>query len=139
MTRRFDSALAAEAAFYEAFQTADFTLMVAVWSAADDVLCIHPGGTRLGGVAVLESWREILARTGRRMTVTVDERVRYAQGGLSVHNLREHISLDGELHGVMLATNVYRQEPDGWKLVLHQAAPDAAAASRTVPPARELH
>ncbi len=139
MTQRFDSPLAAEAAFYEAFQSGDFALMAAVWSAADDVLCIHPGGPRLAGRSVLESWREILERTERALRVAVGDRVTCTRDGLAVHSLREHISLHSELHGVMLATNVYRQEADGWRLILHQAAPDPAAAGRTVPAGRELH
>src|ERR1039457_5439842 len=52
--------LAANAAYYRAFTSADFAAMSRLW-ADDNVSCIHPGWpVLLGRQAVLESYREIL-------------------------------------------------------------------------------
>src|ERR1019366_8338336 len=52
--------LAANAAYYRAFTSADFAAMSRIW-ADDNVSCIHPGWpVLLGRQAILESYREIL-------------------------------------------------------------------------------
>src|ERR1039457_4591763 len=52
--------LAANAAYYRAFTSADFAAMSRLW-ADDNVSCIHPGWpVLLGRQAILESYREIL-------------------------------------------------------------------------------
>ncbi|HXZ95937.1 MAG TPA: nuclear transport factor 2 family protein, partial [Burkholderiales bacterium] len=49
----------AEAAFYEAFESADLDAMMAVWAEDEEVVCVHPSGPRLTGIAqVRESWRQ---------------------------------------------------------------------------------
>src|SRR3972149_5721395 len=52
--------LAANAAYYRAFVTADFAAMSRLW-ADDNVSCIHPGWPALiGRTAILESYRPVL-------------------------------------------------------------------------------
>jgi ketosteroid isomerase-like protein len=52
--------LAANAAYYRAFATADFAAMSRIW-ADNNVSCIHPGWpAMIGRQAILESYREIL-------------------------------------------------------------------------------
>ena len=59
---RFATALEAQNTFYTAFQNADLAQMMAVWAEEEDILCIHPGGTRHTGIAeVRESWRQIFS------------------------------------------------------------------------------
>ncbi len=59
--------LFANAALYDAFETADLDLMEAVWidgPGAEDVICVHPGWPPLRGRAqVLRSWAMIMANT----------------------------------------------------------------------------
>jgi SnoaL-like domain len=42
----FVSSLAAEAAFYKAFEHADIGAMMAVWAEGGDIVCIHVAGQR---------------------------------------------------------------------------------------------
>ncbi len=52
----------AESAFYDAFERANVSAMMAVWAESDDVVCVHPQGPRLVGFeAVRESWMQIFA------------------------------------------------------------------------------
>jgi len=49
--------LAANKAFYDAFEAGDATAMAAVWSIGPHVACTHPGWPALSGRDdVLESW-----------------------------------------------------------------------------------
>jgi ketosteroid isomerase-like protein len=44
-----------EAAFYEALQNADLEKLMACWADEDDLVCVHPSGPRLIGVAAIRS------------------------------------------------------------------------------------
>ena len=53
---KFNSAQAAETAFYDAFQRADLEAMMLIWH-LHEAVCIHPFGQRIEGRgAVRRSW-----------------------------------------------------------------------------------
>jgi hypothetical protein len=64
--------LAANAAFYEAFESLNLTRMEAVWLHTAEVKCVHPGwGLLVGWGPVMESWQRIFANTvATRFTLT---------------------------------------------------------------------
>lgn len=114
----------AEAAFYEALEKADLEAMMAVWADDEDIVCVHPGGARLSGVAqVRESWRQIFA--GGQ---TLRFRLRHQQSlngmTLAVHSVYEQISIAGEARArnPMIATNIYMRTGNGWRMVVHHAS-----------------
>ena len=123
-TKRFSTPDAAESAFYAAFQRGDLQAMMNVWSQDDNIICIHPGAPRLQGRdMVREGWRQILENSiGLKFVLTDIQTTR--DDHLSVHVLREEISIEGELSGVMLATNIYQREENGWRMLLHHASPE---------------
>lgn len=114
---------AAELAFYQAFASTDLTAMARVWDDAE-VHCVHPGGDLLtGAAAVLGSWREIFAGA---LAPTVQHRLLHQSGtgDLSIHIVEERIGPGGADEARLtrvLATNVYRRTPAGWRMVLHHA------------------
>ncbi|MEO1766068.1 YybH family protein [Thiobacter aerophilum] len=124
MTTRFPSPEDAEAAFYRAFERNDLDAMLAVWDEAEDVICVHPMGSPLKGVrAVAQSWQEILgAQVAMRFGIEPIQITR--QQGLAIHIVKEHIMVpDGKPVAPMSATNVYRETPAGWRMILHHASP----------------
>ncbi len=57
-----DAVLSANLEFYRAFAGRDAVAMETIWATDAPVVCVHPGWTPVvGRVAVLESWRHILA------------------------------------------------------------------------------
>ncbi|HEX9627782.1 MAG TPA: nuclear transport factor 2 family protein [Acidiferrobacterales bacterium] len=120
---RFDTPEQAEQAFYRAFEQADVEAMMAVWAEDDDVTCIHPTGPRLQGpAAVRDSWRAIFRHTPT-MRVDIGERRSFNDGELAVHIVHEHIGGEAPDRPPMIATNVYRREAGGWRMILHHASP----------------
>lgn len=114
-----------EAAFYQAIERADLETMMAVWAEDEEIVCVHPGGTRIAGyAAVRESWRQVFA-SGARMHVRVVGEVVMRGLLMSVHSVHEIIQL-GE-HGEqpappIVATNVYFRGAAGWHMVSHHAS-----------------
>jgi uncharacterized protein (TIGR02246 family) len=121
----------AESAFYEAIENADLDSMMAVWADDDDIVCIHPGGARLSGVAqIRESWRQIFA-SGQALSFRLRERQSVNGLTLVVHSVYEQISATGEPRSPapVIATNIYLRTERGWRMVAHHASPAPAGPS----------
>jgi len=132
--------LFANAALYDAFETADLDLMEAVWidgPGADDVICVHPGWPPLRGRAqVLRSWAMIMANTTNISFVLTDVDAT-VDGDVAVVTCAENILTgmpeDAELStaraatalsgGRVAATNVFRRTGGGWRLWVHHGSP----------------
>jgi ketosteroid isomerase-like protein len=118
-----------EAQFYEALQHADLDKLMAVWSDEDDIACVHPGGPRVTGHAAIRASFEAIFSNG---AVPLQPQL---------VRLLEHIS-PSDAQGSsriawVLATNVYVNTAQGWRLVAHHASPgtQAEAASGDTPSA----
>ena len=123
----------AESAFYEAFANCDIKAMGAVWANAE-VICVHPGSSALvGREIVMRSWVNILSQAEPPdLHIKVLNRVE--RNGLSVHFVEEHLkptSNTDEVAAVVLATNVYCLEKDGWRLLEHHASVAAPTKQTT--------
>ncbi|MCC6474301.1 MAG: nuclear transport factor 2 family protein [Burkholderiales bacterium] len=114
----------AESAFYEALEAGDFEAMMQVWAEDEEPVCVHPGGVRICGYEqVRQSWAQILS-SGQRMKVRLSDAVRVQGMMVSVHNLHEFITVEGEAqesHPVA-TTNVYLRTGAGWRMVVHHAS-----------------
>jgi hypothetical protein len=130
-----DAILAANAAYYQAFLTADFGQMSGIW-ADEDVSCVHPGWPVLiGRQPILDSYRSILQNPH--------------QEPIQQHNATPLISGDDGrvfcieiIGGMALAvTNWFRRIDGAWRLIHHQASPIAAEIEQEPerPPANRLN
>ncbi len=118
-----------EAQFYEALQRGDIERLMAVWSDDDDISCVHPGGPRLvGPVAIRASFD---AMFGNGVIDARPEKIRRLKShGCAVHSVLERVRViapGGEQAAWVVATNVYLQTAQGWRLVAHHASPGTAA------------
>ena len=126
--RIFPTPQDAEAAFYEALERADLELMMAVWSEDEEIVCVHPGGSRLAGQdQVRESWRQIFAG-GASARLHVTQQVMITGTMVAVHSVQENFSRPGEARPMqaVVATNVYLRTPAGWRMIVHHASPAPA-------------
>lgn len=115
----------AETAFYDALERADLEAMMAVWAEDEEVVCIHPGGPRLTGLAAVRNAWDQVFRGVKHLTVERTALVRNQVMMLAVHSVVQHITLHGEdrTFPLVVATNVWRRGADGWRLMLHHASP----------------
>ncbi|MBT6277404.1 MAG: SnoaL-like domain-containing protein [Chromatiales bacterium] len=135
------SAQAAESIFYTCFENGDLDAMMEIWDATPDIVCVHPMGASLMGVeAVRDSWRQILEGDGQ-MKFTTHIIHRFESDNLSVHHLYEEIAFgqDFSERSFVIATNIYRRTPQGWRIVAHHGSPGRLPAAPKNPPSRAMH
>ena len=131
----------AQRAFYRAFEQADLSAMMAVWAEDEDVICVHPGGPRLTGLAeVRESWRQIFSQ-GPQLKFRLTKEIVQPGRAISVHNLFEHVSIvsDSRPATAVLATNIFLNTSRGWRMLMHHASPLAVEGAPEEPPPSVLH
>jgi ketosteroid isomerase-like protein len=119
---------AAEEEFYRAFASRDAAAMIDLWETGDGVVCVHPGAEAITGHDhIADSWRAILGDDG---SFDISHRLiaRFEEGGLAVHTGIESIRADGRT-AMLTVTNAFGRTADGWKMVLHHAAPIHTAAA----------
>ena len=113
-----DAVLAANTAFYRAFEKRDVAAMEELWASQCAVACIHPGWAPLfGRPAVLESWQGILEGSSAQSIACMEARA-HVLGSTAFVVCTERLP-----EGDLVATNVFVREEDRWKLVHHQAGP----------------
>ncbi len=131
----------AEQAFYRAFEAADLQAMMGVWDEAADICCIHPmGKALLGPAAVFEGWEGIFS-SGQRLRFGLEPLYLRQTGDVAVSVLHEHIRVEAEarFRPPVIATNVYRRTPSGWRMLLHHASPAVVEVAGERAASRALH
>ena len=113
-----EAVLAANEAFYRAFNQKDAEAMDEVWARSIEVGCIHPGWNVLRGrKAVLESWRGILSNPAQPKIVSGGATVTFV-GEVAMVLCRELVA-----GAPLAATNVFVLEDGAWRLVHHHSGP----------------
>ena len=111
-----EDVLAANEAFYRAFNQKDTAAMSALWSETADVVCIHPGWNVLTGRdPVLDSWMRILSNADQPKIMT---------GGASATIVGDvGIVVCRELVGgtPLAATNIFTLESGRWRMIHHHS------------------
>ena len=117
-----------EGELYEAMRSGDVERLMSVWADEDDIVCVHPGGTRLVGALAIRAAFEAMFANGR-IDVEAHKVRRVETHAGTVHSVLERIRVraaDGERFAWVVATNVYLRSAHGWRLVAHHASPGAA-------------
>ena len=128
-----DDVLAANAAFYRAFGTADSRAMEALLAPhRDDLSVVHPGAPAIVGRAgVVASWRAILDGADR-----VD--IRCFNATACLHGGFAFVLCNEAIQGqILVATNIFCRTGEGWRLMHHQAGP-CHVTGRTAPGPRPV-
>jgi ketosteroid isomerase-like protein len=118
--------LAANKAFYRAFEKKDIEAMSAVWSKGTASLCIHPGRevTR-GWEAIQQSWEQIFHAT-RYLEIDLEIISVEVSGDLAYVVLVENVmQVVGRrrLKAESMATNIFTRMANQWYLIHHHGSP----------------
>ena len=122
-----DAVLAANRAFYRAFNDRDVAAMDLVWAPAGAMVCLHPGQAPLHERAdIMASWRAILRHPDSPRVRCVGEWV-VGRPGLALVVCREILA-----EGQLMATNSFVRRSDGWHMVGHHSGPVPVIETRPV-------
>jgi hypothetical protein len=117
---RLQALLAANQAFYDAFEGRDRAAMSALWEHSERATCTHPGWPALRGwPAVAASWDAILGGPRPEQFVLTDLRA-------SIVGEAGWVTLDENLLGgtsTVSAINLFVDAGEGWRMVAHHASP----------------
>ena len=113
--------LAANEAFYRAFDDGDRAAMRELWAERAPVVCVHPGGGAIiGRQAVLASWDAILGAPTRPAIVCMSPEA-LCHEAFALVSCVERLA-----GGLLVATNGFVPEDGRWRMVFHQAGPAPA-------------
>ena len=126
MTNANTEVLAANQAFYRAFEKKDMEAMSTVWSQGTGSLCIHPGRKALcGWKEIRSSWEAIFKNTKyieiETEIITIEIRSHLAYVILGENLLQ--VSGGRRIQAQSMATNIFEQMAGKWYLVHHHGSP----------------
>lgn len=120
-----EAVLAANDAFYRAFESLDLQRMDAVWDHDSMVRCVHPGwGLLKGRDAVMASWQRLFENAAMMQFSIAGVEATVAGEWAFVH-CTEHLSQlvgDRVASAVVQSVNVFRQRGNHWLLVHHHGS-----------------
>lgn len=121
-----DAALvAANAAFYAAFEARDLDAMSDVWLHGDHVVCTHPGWAALRGwPAVAASWFALF-QGDHPMQFILTNVEAVVRGDIGWVTLDENL-IQGDQTNTVAAANVFELVDGRWRLALHHGSGIAA-------------
>ncbi|MEU3722972.1 nuclear transport factor 2 family protein [Streptomyces sp. NPDC031705] len=122
----------ANTAFYGAMEQGDFDTLSALWL-EDEISCVHPGWPVLSGRGeVLRSYALIMSHTEYIQFFLTDTKVALI-GDTALVTCTENILSGGPsqeagelgplVGQLVVATNVFRRTPQGWRLWSHHGSP----------------
>jgi hypothetical protein len=113
-----DAVLAANRAFYRAFNDRDAAAMDQVWSPTGSVICLHPGQAALHDRAeIMASWRAIMKHPEAPRVRCTEEWV-VGRPGLALVICREILP-----NVQLMASNLYVRLSGGWHMASHHSGP----------------
>ena len=116
-----ETVLAANRAFYSAFEAIDMDAMSDVWEHSDRATCVHPGWGRLHGWAAISASFFALFQNGQPLQfILTNERVDVVDD-LAWVSCDENI-LSEQVGGTVAALNLFTRTGDGWRMIVHHGS-----------------
>ena len=126
MNMTFESPQDAEDAFYDAFEEANLENMMSAWADTDDIICIQPMREQVKGrEAVSQTWQELFA-SDAKVEIEIHHQHWLDAENIAVHVVHEQLIINGDRKHkppALIATNMYQQTEQGWRMLLHHASP----------------
>lgn len=131
----FDTPQAAEDAYYDALDDGNLEALMSVWADLPEACCLLPmQPLRQGLAAIREAYAPLLSN-GRTLEISVTHLSWIESGDMAAHLIEERTPAPpGQPAMGVYATNLYRRDADGWRLVAHQNAPMPPPPGMRLPP-----
>jgi hypothetical protein len=117
----FETLMAANNAFYSAFERRDLDAMSDVWLHADHVSCTHPGWATLHGWAAVSGSWFALFQNDRPMQFILTEVHAVVVGDAGWVTLDENL-IAGDQAQTVAAVNIFQRVRGAWQMVVHHGS-----------------
>ena len=118
--------LAANEAFYRAFEKKDIEAISVIWSQGTGTLCIHPGRNTLRGWKDIRTSWELIFRSTRYIEIEtniisteVRDNIAYV---IAIEKLLQIVN-GRSIQADSIATNIFERMASKWYLVHHHGSP----------------
>ncbi|WP_161962304.1 nuclear transport factor 2 family protein [Nocardioides speluncae] len=125
-----EAVIAANEAFYEAWEAGDKAQLRSMWLDSDDVVSVHPGVDPEAGDVMLATFDELVDQVNGTGTQFFVSEVSVAVVGdvarvVCVENCVTTVPTELQLvdYSRLGTTNLFRRTPDGWRIWHHHAGP----------------
>jgi uncharacterized protein (TIGR02246 family) len=120
----FDTPQAAEDAYYDAIDEQDLDALMAAWEESDEALCLLPMmPAQRGKKAIREAWTALL-QPDLRLEIEIAHLSWIETAELAIHLVEERVKTPQQPEAQRVyATNIYRKDAQGWRLLMHQNSP----------------
>lgn len=126
MTDERTEVLAANEAFYRAFEKKDIEAMSVIWSQGTGSLCIHPGRDALRGWKDIRTSWELIFRNTRYIEIETNLISTEVRGNIAyviaIEKLLQIVN-GRSIQADSLATNIFERMASKWYLVHHHGSP----------------
>lgn len=126
MTDERTEVLAANEAFYRAFEKKDIETMSVIWSQGTGCLCIHPGRNALRGWKDIRTSWELIFRSTRYIEIEINiistevrDNIAYV---IAIEKLLQIVN-GRSIQADSIATNIFERMASKWYLVHHHGSP----------------
>jgi ketosteroid isomerase-like protein len=123
VTTDLDSVVAANKAFYAAFEARDLDAMSMVWEHSDRIVCTHPGWASLRGWGQVAASFFALFQNPQHLQFILTKETAEVAGDTAWVAVDENI-LQSTNATTVAALNLFVRADDGdWRMVAHHASP----------------
>ena len=126
MTQSYHTPQEAEDDFYDALEEGDLNRMLSVWADTEDVCCLLPMYPLIQGRKDIEDVFSHLFSRGQGVELSVAHLNWIQTDDIAIHLVEENVQKvppDMQPPPPVYATNIYRKDDLGWRLIVHQNAP----------------
>ncbi|MCU7851048.1 MAG: nuclear transport factor 2 family protein [Candidatus Thiodiazotropha sp. (ex Monitilora ramsayi)] len=114
----------AEDAYYDAIDERNIEAMMSVWEESEEVLCLLPMMPAQRGKAAIRTIWEPFLQGDMALEIEIKHLSWIESGELAIHLVEENVKVPGQSEPQpVYATNIFRQGPAGWYLIMHQNSP----------------
>jgi ketosteroid isomerase-like protein len=126
MTQAHNTPQEAEDDFYDALEEADLNRMLSVWADSDDICCLLPMYPLIQGREGIEEVFSHLFSQNQGVELSIAHLHWIEADGFAIHLVEEtmqKVPPNMPPPPPVYATNIYRKDDQGWRMIVHQNAP----------------
>jgi len=126
MAETFNTPQQAEDAYYDALEEGNLDKLLSIWADSDDICCLLPMYPMMQGRKGIEDVFSHLFGQGHGVELSITHLGWIETDEIAIHQVEESIPnqpADAHPAPPVYGTNIFRKEPSGWRLIVHQNAP----------------